>query len=763
MAPFSSPASEHQFMLRVAALLDRNQEQLEKRLVVWMRQQEDMIRELLVEHHHHTHLPQASSPKPDFDFEGDEAEVIPKTKEITLMAQLNSSEEFENPAITSQMLRSVSTLSLISPTPSERRRPRDTCFHIEATISPEQRRQCVYALEDHSQRNSAVLIRKVAWRTRLAETFDSASVELMVGILIFFNAVLIGLQADYSARHAVDDKPLYFIIAEMAFACLFVVELVLRMVAHGSHFFFGHNWSWNLFDAFVISLSTTEAVLLVVVMGNNLSSGVTSLRLLRILRVLRLVRALKVVRMVHFLHALRHLILSIIFTLRALMWSMILLLMIVYTFAVLFTQVAIEATMEASDPTLVEELKTSWGSMPRSMLTLFQTITSGVDWGDAVAPLQSVNDLWLCLFIFYISFCLFAVLNVITSVFCQSAIESGQLDLDAVIYNQLKNKSDYIQRIQHLFTVLDSDCSGCLTAAEFKKNFRNNCIQAYLAGLSLEAYDPDALFRLIDIDGDGFVTSADFAAGCYKLRGPAQSLELAKVLLRISDLEDSVREAVSRSSCTSSHACCSCTNRDQRNSARDKSLDSVGSEPHVCANNTAGRTCENTAHGLDGFWSRPSENVNVKEKVPPTASPEVVPVPTQKEELRSAATASGCTPAAVAEPENNQHGVSGDIASGAGCRRIANLLHSPTRPTKLGAGPAYSETCLADLQDCRGDSSLNSVTDEFMTDGESGRQSGIDGSSCSTTPAPGMSEEATIDYTMALSVCGSKWRLPCGR
>merc|ERR1712224_557395 len=62
------------------------------------------------------------------------------------------------------------------------------------------------------------------------------------------------------------------------------------------------------------------------------------IRMLRILRITRLLRTLRIIQVVRMVDALRTLVLSIISTFQALAWAILLLAIIVYVFAILFTQ-----------------------------------------------------------------------------------------------------------------------------------------------------------------------------------------------------------------------------------------------------------------------------------------------------------------------------------------------------------------------------------------------------------------------------------------
>lgn len=73
--------------------------------------------------------------------------------------------------------------------------------------------------------------------------------------------------------------------------------------------------------------------------GEGLSS-ITGFRVFRLIRMTRIVKAIRLMRIVRFVSALRTLVSSIVHTLKALFWALVLLGFIVYVFAVLFAQAA---------------------------------------------------------------------------------------------------------------------------------------------------------------------------------------------------------------------------------------------------------------------------------------------------------------------------------------------------------------------------------------------------------------------------------------
>lgn len=186
-------------------------------------------------------------------------------------------------------------------------------------------------------------------------------------------------------------------------------------------------------------------------------SNASSMRLVRMLRTVRFVRVFRLVRMVRFVRALRTLVFSILCTLRALFWALVLLVLILYLFAVLFTQAVADHTAQLGERP--EFFTRYWGSIPRSMLTHFQCVSNGTGWEIAAEPLESIGLLWLVLLVMYICFVFFAVLNVVTGVFCQSAMEGAMHDAEIQVQETLKNKQEFIDKVEKLFQDIDCDQS----------------------------------------------------------------------------------------------------------------------------------------------------------------------------------------------------------------------------------------------------------------------------------------------------------------
>lgn len=262
----------------------------------------------------------------------------------------------------------------------------------------------------------------------------------------------------------------------------------------------------------------------------------SGLRALRLVRISRLVKVVRLARVLRFVMALRTLISSIIYTLKSLVWAMILLCLIVYVFAVLFTQAAGDfllldgATLLEPAPEMATSKTRFFGSLHASMLALFMSITGGVSWVEVVGELQLLSTGWVFVFIFYIAFTYFAVLNVVTGVFCQSAIDSAQNDQTLVLQSIQAEKQANIEKITNLFKAIDIEETGVITYQMLEDQVNSPEVQTYFEAIGLDVWDAWSFFKLLDSDGGGAVELNEFLMGCLRLRGQARSMDVVRVM-----------------------------------------------------------------------------------------------------------------------------------------------------------------------------------------------------------------------------------------
>merc|ERR1739844_261742 len=116
---------------------------------------------------------------------------------------------------------------------------------------------------------------------------------------------------------------------------------------------------------------------------------------------------------------------------KSLLCAVCLLWIIMYVVAIYFTQVSVEYRLEPDpDPILAESLEGFFGSIWTSQYFLFQSMSGGISWGEVAQPLVSLHWSFSFVFSLFICFTTFAVLNIVTAVFCENAMACAQSDRD---------------------------------------------------------------------------------------------------------------------------------------------------------------------------------------------------------------------------------------------------------------------------------------------------------------------------------------------
>ncbi|CAE7883826.1 CACNA1F, partial [Symbiodinium microadriaticum] len=137
-----------------------------------------------------------------------------------------------------------------------------------------------------------------------------------------------------------------------------------------------------------------------------------------------------------------------------------------------------------------------------------------------ISPLKAIGVIWVFAFLVYMSFTYFAVLNVVTAVFCQKAMDNAQNDHVAVVQSMLANKEAHLKRMSALFSQLGADEEGgVITFAMFEEKINSPAVKAYFETLGLDIWDAWSFFKLLDLDGGGAVELEEFFRGCLRLRG----------------------------------------------------------------------------------------------------------------------------------------------------------------------------------------------------------------------------------------------------
>jgi len=345
--------------------------------------------------------------------------------------------------------------------------------------------------------------------------------ERVVALVIMLNAVYIGVATDYMAIHNLEKAPTVFQVIEMVFLLLFVTELGLRLsvqrtrllrrrLADGS---LNMNFYWNILDVLVISLQFVEILATYAKLTVN---GFTQFTVLRVLRLVRLVRLVRIVKLFRFVRDLRMILFSIWRSLSIFFWAITALVLLIFMTSVYMTEMVL--TRKLTGVADSQGLEDRFGSLTKTMMSLFQAVAGGVDWKDLTDVLGEGEGANFVVgpFLVYLAFTLFAMVNVITGVFLETAMESAR-----------EEKEIYVMRNARLvFSAVDHNRNGTITWPDFEQALDHPHMQNFFEAIDIHVSEAKALFDLLDVSSDGTVSADEFLNGCLRVRGPSKALDL---------------------------------------------------------------------------------------------------------------------------------------------------------------------------------------------------------------------------------------------
>lgn len=367
------------------------------------------------------------------------------------------------------------------------------------------------------------------FREALDRCVESNAFDIFSAFAICVNTALIGVETDYLAQYGHSTTGLH--TGQVALNMWYIVELFMRLGTQRCKFFYGKDLPWNFFDVLMVAFTIVDSA---IAQGNRSMQVGRTIRLIRLVRILRAIRIIRTLRQ---LREFRKMIFALAMSMQTLIWSLFLLCSVVYTFAVWLTQGVANYKSDFgpdlnTDPhphhgTVSKALEEYYGTLGKSIYTLYQCVTAGLSWGYAAYPLLEVGGVYLAIFIVFVSVTAFGVLNIITSVFVESAMQSARHSRDLMSEEKNREKKLYVTHLKKLFKEIDLDGSGVVSEEELDTflSDEGNMGDAFLA-LEINSSDARRLFKLLDADDSGEVDMEEFCEGCLQVKGEASSFDV---------------------------------------------------------------------------------------------------------------------------------------------------------------------------------------------------------------------------------------------
>ena len=256
---------------------------------------------------------------------------------------------------------------------------------------------------------------------RLARLVDSDPFNLAIAAVIIANAIVLGLET-FPAIMA-QSEPLLETLNNIMFA-VFVGELILRIASYGRRpqDFFANGW--NVFDFIIIGGALVPA----------LRDNAQILRLLRLGRIVRLLR---------FLPDARVLITTVVRSIPPLGSIVVLTILLVFVYGMIGWSIFGEA------------LPNSWGSITRSMLTLFVLLTLE-NFPTYLEEAMTVTPWATLFFVSYVLIAAFVIFNLLIGIIIGSMEQAREREARAAMAERSDADREAIERIESLRETLDA-------------------------------------------------------------------------------------------------------------------------------------------------------------------------------------------------------------------------------------------------------------------------------------------------------------------
>lgn len=373
-------------------------------------------------------------------------------------------------------------------------------------------------------------------RLYLKAMTDGAPFNACIAILICLNALFLGMRLDDAtlrsrAEDGVKESFVWSLLDFLLFAC-FVLEWLLRIYAHGRHFFTScPEAPWHVFDTLCILVSIADFASDEV--GGS-SDGVSSL--LRILRVCRVIRIFRFVRVLRYFREMRLLISGIIAASRTLMWTLVMGAILLYMFSIAIKQGIVQYRERHgdTDAELLRLLDEYFATVSMTMNTLFLSITGGIEWKQASDPVWRMHRGYGALLHVYVMLTLYGLYNLAVGVFVTVILHLSEKDRNLLAIDQMCKRDSHMSLLREILVESSGDSahanSGAITWNDFERHLGDKRVRNYLELLDLDVSEARGLFRLMDMGDKGEVSINEFIFTCFNIKAQNGNVNLPTLM-----------------------------------------------------------------------------------------------------------------------------------------------------------------------------------------------------------------------------------------
>lgn len=259
--------------------------------------------------------------------------------------------------------------------------------------------------------------------------------------VIMFNAIWLAIDTDFNKPSEGATDPV-FIVAEHVFCTYFFLEWWIRFGAFESKRNCLRDF-WLLFDGFLMFVTVFETWLMQLFL---LAAGTTDggrsdhTGMIRLVRLLRIVRIARIARVLHHVPELLILVRAMVVAMRAVFFSVILLVLVLYVFGIAFTQLA------RDNPTA----EVHFANISDSMTTLLLNGIFLDSVSDVVREIGKDNLLLSSLFIGFILVATLTVMNMLVGILVEVISVIASVEKEQLLVSKVQSKLEEVMDLVSL-------------------------------------------------------------------------------------------------------------------------------------------------------------------------------------------------------------------------------------------------------------------------------------------------------------------------
>jgi hypothetical protein len=341
-------------------------------------------------------------------------------------------------------------------------------------------------------------VRNFYWETGFCQNIARSHIfENITFLVIFVNAIWMWIDVDYNNAQVLYNAHPIFFIMENFFCVYYTVELAIRFVA------FQRKWNclqdaWFVFDTVLVFLMIGETWCLTLVMfltspdgGGDMSGGQAGAAILRLVKLVKLCRLGRMARLLRALPELVILVKGIAVAARSVFFTLFLLVIIIYIFAVMFRNLTGETAMGQE----------YFSTVPHAMNTL---LLDGAlpDNAALVNEMASVEWYFWPLIMLYLLLAVLTVMNMLIGVLCDVVTMVAATEKEGLTVMMVKRE------IREVTNRLDQDGDNKISKIEFMQILQDPHAVKIIQDIGVDVFSlldlADVIFMNDDPDGLGF-------------------------------------------------------------------------------------------------------------------------------------------------------------------------------------------------------------------------------------------------------------------